>query len=171
MPISQAPGFRVRGGHTRSDHLLQPRAVCGLVFLVDSKQGPAQQSRFWVSRAGSPGGVILIFLKMCFEKLGLSPKWMAQKEKAIQQPLTGCLVVPRTGCTVVAGWVSPLALGRHTVKRGDRLEIQPCIPAQGMNTVGKMREEGRAHQLSMPGKSFLRKRTKNQVRSEGPNLG
>lgn len=116
MPISQAPGFRVRGSHTRSDHLLQPRAVCGLVFLMDCKQGPAQQSRFWVSRAGSPGRVILIFLKMCFEKLGLSPKRMTQKA-FIQQPLTECLVVPRTGCTVVAGWVSPLALEAYSEER------------------------------------------------------
>lgn len=37
---------------------------------------------------------------------------MSQKA-FIQQPLTECLAVPRTGCTVVAGWVSPLALEAH----------------------------------------------------------
>jgi hypothetical protein len=63
--------------------------------------------------------VILIFLKMCFEKLGLSPKWIAQKA-FIQQPLTECLVVPRTGCTVVAGWVSPLAKAKAHSEEGER---------------------------------------------------
>jgi hypothetical protein len=58
------------------------------------------------------------------------------------------------------------------VKRGrDRLETHPCIPDHGMNMVGKMREEGRAHLLNMPGKSFLRKRIKSRAMSEGPDLG
>lgn len=93
MPLSQTPGFRVRRGHTRSDHLLQPGAVCWLVLLMDSKQGPAQQSRLRVSRARSPGEVILkkiINKKMCFENLGPSHKQMAHKA-LIQQPPTECL--------------------------------------------------------------------------------